>query len=272
MKNLFALAVLMAGLCALGIAQNRPLETESAETVEKGALRFELGSAYLHQVRYTTSGLEGNLFRLGDLGLHWGAGDTVEVQLFWTAQNLLSITRRWEGPLSERIEFSGNSTNDVGDLQVATKIRFIEQNESRPGFGFRFGTELPNASQESGLGADEINFHFTFLLEKDFAAWKLLGNLGLSILGDPTNVAAQNDLYHYGIAALYSVAPRLRILGDFYGRVGQGGIGTEERSRLRIGSQIRAAGFYWDAGLLLGFQDTDPDFGIIFGLSKDFHL
>jgi hypothetical protein len=216
------------------------------------------------------SGLGGNLFRLGDLGARFGAGEKVEIDLFWTVQNFLSITDRWEAPLSERLEFTGDSTNDVGDLTIATKINLLKENEARPGIGFRFGTQLPNASQESGLGVDELNFFLTALLEKNFGQFRLIGNVGLSILGDPTNIASQNDLYNYSVAAILPIVSGFEAFVDVYGRAGTAGIGTEEQTQLRTGGQFQTAGIFWDFGMLFGFQDTDPKYGFLFGLSKEF--
>jgi len=270
MKNLLLLSLLSTVLTISGFSQNRPLFTETAKTVEKNSVRLELGFAYFREVKYTATGLEGNLLQLGDIGARIGVGEKVEIQMAWTVQNFLNVTRRWDAPLSERIEFTGNSTHDVGDLLIATKVNFLEENDSRPGLGLRFGTQLPNASQESGLGVDETNFFVAVLLEKKIGEIQLIGNLGLSILGDPTNVAAQNDLYNFSFATIVPILTRVNLFADLCGRAGTAGIGTEEQTRFRTGGQIRAAGINWDFGFLFGFRDTDPKYGFMVGLTKDF--
>jgi len=96
--------------------------------------------------------------------------------------------------------------------------------------------------------------------------------LGLVVLGDPVSPGAQDDLFTYGFALMHSLNDQINLVVDAYGRVGAGGIGTEEQTRLRLGTQIKAAGLYWDVALLLGFRHTDPSSGLIVGVSKAFQL
>lgn len=262
-------------LCLIPItisAQNRPLKTELVETVEKGEVRFELGFEFLQDAKFPLSGLRGDLTRIGVLGLRFGAGENVEVHLDWTAQNFLNIEGRFDAPNSGILDFDGNSTSDFGDLILATKIRFCGEKSRRPAFGFRFATELPNSSNETGLGNDQTNFYAGLLLEKGLSRFRLIGNLGLAILGDPTRVSYQRDLVTYGVAAVYPVHPKVSLIADLSGRAGSGGTGTEEQSILRFGGQIRAFGLQWDLGVLAGLHDTDPSTGVIVGLSRDFKL
>jgi hypothetical protein len=264
------LTLLLPVIVTVVSAQNRPLITEPVELVEKGYVRTELGVEFLQKAVFPLSGLEGDLSRLGVIGLRLGAGDHVEVQLFWTARNYLSIENRIDAPFSGILNCDGNSTSDFGDVQLATKIRFKQEMDAWPGIGFRFGVKLPNASNESGLGADTTDFTASFLFEKHLGDLRVFGNAGLAILGDPLKAASQDDLFGYGLALLYPVTERINALVDWHGRAGPGGIGTEEQSLLRFGAQIEAAGLHWDVGGLVGFLDTDPSTGVLFGVTKDF--
>lgn len=253
-------------------AQNRPLKTELVETVAKGKVRFELGFDFLQDARFPLSGLTGDLTRIGVLGLRFGAGENVEIHFDWTAQNFLSISERFDGPNNGILDFDGNSTNDFGDLILATKVRLLEEGDARPALGFRFAAELPNASNESGLGNDETNFYAGFLAGKEVNRLRLIGNVGLAILGDPIKTSSQKDLVTYGMAAIYPIHAQLSVVVDLNGRAGSGGVGTEERSILRFGGQINALGFHWDLAVLAGLLETDPSTGVIIGLSRDFNL
>ncbi len=253
-------------------SQQRPLTTERAETVPRGYALFDLGIEYLQNAVFPFSGLKGDLTRAGVLGFRVGAADNVEIQVLGTIQNVLSIQERFDAPNTPQLEISGDSTNDVGDFTLATKVRFLKEEGKRPALAFRIGMQLPNASNEKGLGNDETNIFGSFLLEKEFGKVRFLTNLGIVILGDPVEAGSQDDLFAYGVAALYQVHPRVSLVGDIYGRAGPGGIGTEDQSHLRLGAQIEAARLYWDVGLFLGFLDTDPDSGVIFGISKEFQL
>jgi hypothetical protein len=264
------LAVLLSWGTLLG--QNRPLITETPETVGKNRIRLELGFEFLQDAVFTFSGLEGDLSRIGVLGLRLGVASNVELQFFWAAQNFLNINRRWDAPNTPNLDFAGNSTSDVGDLVIASKFHFVGEKGARPSIGFQVAAELPNASNESGLGNDEMNFYTSILFEKRFNKFKVTGNAGFAILGDPVTPGAQDDLFTYGLAGAYSVSETFTMVADFYGRAGQGGVGTDEHSLVRLGTQINAAGLYWDVAFLAGLLESDPSTGIIFGLTKDFNV
>ena len=57
----------------------------------------------------------------------------------------------------------------------------------RPAFGLRFATKLPNASNESGLGLDTTDFYVSLLGAKTVQSIRVVGNLGVGILADPTS-------------------------------------------------------------------------------------
>lgn len=259
-------------LCSAVGAQDRPLVTEKTDTVGLGRIRTELGFDFLQDAVFRLSGLEGDLTRLAVIGLRIGAGKKAEVHLFWTAQQFLNVSRRFDAPNRNLLDFSGNSTSDVGDLFMETKLRFADESGHRPAFGFQFGVQLPNGATERGLSNDETNFLSSLLVQKHLRNLTLIGNVGLAILGDPLSPGSQDDLLTYGLAAEYPISPEISLLGDWYGRTGPGGYGTEKQSRLRMGARINAAGLYWDAALLVGFLDTDPSTGLIVGLSKDFNF
>jgi len=200
-----------------------------------------------------------------------GAGDFAEVQIFGTAQDILWIEDRFTAPYSSKLQFSGNTTHDVGDFGFATKFRFRESKDGKPGVGFRLGFQLPNASNESGLGIDETNAFGAFLLEQRLGTVRVIGNVGVAILGDPISPASQDDLLTYGVALLCPLNSTFDLFVDFNGRAGRGSVGTEDQAELRAGTQVRALGLTWDVGAFAGFQDTDPDAGIVFGVSKRFH-
>lgn len=253
-------------------SQQRPLITERAETLQKDHFLFDIGVELLQDAVFTFSGLEGDLTRIGVLGVRFGAADNVEVQVLGTIQDILSIENRFPAPNTPNLNFSGDSTSDFGDFTIATKVLMKKEQDRWPGIAMRFGFQMPNTSNERGLGNDETNVFSSFLVQKQFGQLQLFTELGLAILGDPVSPGAQDDLFTYGLALLYPVREQINLVADAYGRLGAGGIGTEEQSLLRLGTQIKAAGLYWDVALFLGFRDTDPSSGLVLGVSKDFVL
>ena len=257
---------------ALLFSQQRPLITERAETLKKNDLLFDIGMEFLQDVVFTFSGLEGDLTRIGVVGVRFGAADNVEVQVLGTIQDILSIENRFPAPNTPNLDFSGNSTSDFGDFTMATKILLKKEQNRWPAIGMRFGFQMPNTSNAKGLGNDETNFFSSFLLKKQFGQLQFFTELGLAVLGDPVSPGAQDDLFTYGFALIHPLHDQINLVVDAYGRVGAGGIGTEEQSLLRFGTQVKAAGLYWDAAVFLGFRDTDPSSGLVVGVSKEFSL
>lgn len=248
-------------------AQIRPLLTEPPETLAPGRIGLEVGFEFLQDVTNRLSGLEGDLTRFGVLGARWGAADRVEIQAFWTAVQFLNVDRRFEAPNTPIVDFAGNSTSATGNLFLATKLKLAGEQGRRPALGFRFGVELPNTKSESGIGVDETNFHSAVLMAKHFGELELLGNLGLSILGDPVSAGSQDDLLSYGLALIYPASGDLEVVADWNGRAGPGGIGTEEQSLVRLGLRTRTGGLVWDGAVQFGLRKTDPQTGIVLGLS-----
>ncbi|MCH7803757.1 MAG: hypothetical protein IH937_06705 [Acidobacteria bacterium] len=257
---------------ALLLSQQRPLITERAETVKKNYLLFDIGLEFLQDTVFTFSGLEGDLTRIGVVGVRFGAADNVEIQVLGTIQDILSIESRFDAPNTPNLNFSGNSTSDFGDFTMATKVLLKKEQNRWPAISTRFGFQMPNASNQNGLGNDETNFFSSFLLQKQFGSLQFFTELGLAVLGDPVSPGAQDDLFTYGLALIHPLNDQINVVVDAYGRVGAGGIGTEEQSLLRLGTQVKAAGLYWDVALVLGFRDTDPSSGLVVGVSKEFRL
>jgi hypothetical protein len=250
-------------------AQSRPLHTEMVMPVERGHIRLEIGVEQQWARTYTLSGLKGNLTRVGVAVLRWGAGEIVEIQAHGVLQDFLRIQERFPAPHTPILDFTGDRTNDFGDITLATKFVFKREGTA-PALGFRFGVELPNARNETGLGIDMTNAFGEFLFEKSVARARLVGALGLAILGDPLTPAAQDDVITYGAGVVYPLHNQVNAVVETTGRFGDTGVGTEPRAILRFGARFLTGSVFWDAGALVGFRETDPSFGLSFGLSRTF--
>src|SRR4026209_1153155 len=147
----------------LAVAQQRPLVTEDPETIGAGRLLLEAGFDYGRSVEYPASGLEGDLLRFPLIGISVGLSSIAEIQIDGGLYNHLNITSRESAPLSDMVTASGESTSSVEDMVIATKVRIVSETDSRPSFGLRFATKLPNASNESGLGLDTTDFYASVL-------------------------------------------------------------------------------------------------------------
>ncbi len=196
-----------------------------------GLVLVEGGFDYQQSVFYPVSGLEGNLLRLPTLGVSFGIGSIAELQIDGGLYNRLSVESRKAAPLSSVLDFTGDNTSDVEDITIATKIRLAAEKPGRPAVGVRLATRLPNASNESGLGLDTTDFYVSALVGKTVQSVRVVGNLGLGILGEPMNGNSQNDVLTYGVSFARAVREGVEIVGEINGRLDHAGRGPPTRNR-----------------------------------------
>jgi hypothetical protein len=259
---------------ALAAGQQRPLVTEDPETIGEGRVLVEGGVDYRRDAEFPASGLEGHLLRAPLFGISVGISSIAEVQFDGGFYNHLAITQRTTAPLSAMVTATGDSTSSIEDLVVGTKVRLAAEGVSRPSFGVRFATKLPSASNESGLGLDTTDFHVSLLVAKTVQSVRLVGNLGLGILGDPTRGDRQNDVLTYGVSFARALTDAAEVVGEVNGRVdtrnGDPPPGTESSSTARLGGRYTSGALRVDAAVLLGLTEHDSPFGFAAGFTYVF--
>ena len=267
------LAVLLASSSQV-FAQSRPLVTEDPETVPAGNLLLEAGVDFAQDAYYPASGLTGNLWRVGTFGLSVGISSIAEIQIDGGLQNFLKISSQdFSAPLAGMVELTATdeSTNDIEDLVIGTKVRFVSENEGRPAVAIRFWTRLPNASNESGLGLDTTDFHFGLAIAKTVQSVRVVGNFGLGILADPARGDRQNDVLDYGFSIARAVRQGVELVGELNGRLntrsGTPPVGTDTRGMMRVGARFTNGPVRMDGALLIGVTETDPTWGFSTGLT-----
>jgi len=275
MRPLLATLVVALALPVAALGQQRPLVTEDPETVGEGRLLIEAGFDYGHDVSYPVSGLEGHLVRGPLIGFSIGISSIAELQIDGGFRNRLSITSRDPlAPLADMVTATGDSTSSVEDVVIGTKIRLVSETESRPSFGFRVATRLPNASNESGIGLDTTDFFASVLAAKTVQSVRVVGNLGMGILGDPTRGDRQNDVLTYGISFARALTDAAEVVGEVNGRLdtraGDPPPGTESRGTGRFGGRYTIGSWRADAALLFGVTSRDAGIGFGAGITYVF--
>ncbi len=269
----FGFAWLLLSTSAL--AQQRPLVTEDPEPIGAGRVLLEGGVDYQHGVEFPVSGLKGDLWKIPTLGVSVGLSSIAELQLDGSVYQHLAITERHAAPLSNLLTVTGTSTHDVEDLVIATKIRILSEAAGRPALGVRFATKLPNASNESGLGLDTTDFFFSLLAAKTVQSVRVVGNVGLGILADPTNGNRQNDVLTYGFSFARAMTQQVEIVGEVNGRwstrSGEPFPGTESRGILKLGGRYTHGTVRFDSGVYFGLTTLDPTIGFTVGFTYVFN-
>ena len=262
----FAAACLLA---APAIAQQRPLVTEDPETIGGGRVLIEAGVETGRDIFLPGSGLTGNLLKAPTVGVSIGLSSIAELQIDTSLYQRLRITGRQPAPLAFKLDVDGDTTSDVGDLVLATKLKIVGERVRRPSFGLRLATKLPNASNETGLGLDTLDFSATVLVGKTRGSTRYVGNLGLAILGDPIRGDRQFDVLLYGFSTAYALREGLEVVGEVHGQFQWAWDfpppGAESRATARGGIRYTRGAGRIDAGLLLGTTSRDPGFGVTVG-------
>src|SRR5712692_2109629 len=199
-RDSFALANAVVLFATHLSAQQRPLETQDPQTIGAGQVLVETGVSYAQQAVYPLSGLEGTLWQLPTIGVNVGLSAIADVQITGGPYNRLSITSRRSAPLASLVSANDQTTHDVEDLTIGTKVRLVAEAARRPAVGVRFSVRLPNAKHPSGLGQDTTDFSATVLTGTTLAGLRVVSNVGFTIMSEPLNSMKQNDVVTYGLS------------------------------------------------------------------------
>ena len=273
-RMLSAVFVLLA-FAGSALAQQRPLVTEDPEPVGAGRVLLEGGFDVAHDYQNPVSGLKGNLISVPTIGISIGLSSIAELQIDGGIYNGLSISsRNPNAPLASLLTVTGDSTHDVSNAVLATKIRMIQETASRPAVGIRFATKLPNASNEKGIDLDTTDVSGTLLVAKTIQSIRVVGNIGAGILTNPTSGVGQNDVLLYGLSFARAVTQAAELVGEFNGRVSTRSSpfpGTESRGILKIGGRYTHGSARLDAGVFFGLTTVDPTIGFTAGFTYVFN-
>jgi hypothetical protein len=267
----FVAALCIVGWATTASAQQRPLVTEDPETIGPGLVLIESGVDVQMDIFYPLSGLTGDLLRVAPFGVSFGLGAFAELQLDGGFYDRFDVNESEPAPFSDRLDFTGNVTTDVEDLVIGTKLRLVTEAPGRPAMGIRLATRLPNASNESGLGLDTMDFFASALIGKTVQSIRVVGNAGLGILSDPTQGDHQNDVLTYGVSIARAVRQGLEIVSEVNGRLHVRSedppAGTESRGAFRVGGRFTTGTVRVDGAMIIGFTRSDPSFGFTAGFT-----
>jgi len=274
MRKLVFMFTLLAW-AANALAQQRPLDTQDPETIGAGRVLVEGGITVSHDITYPLSGFKGDLWQTPVLGLNVGLSSFADLQITGGPYNVLSISSRARGPLSDVVTSTGDSTSSVEDITIGAKLRLVPETAGMPGIGFRFTTRLPNASRKSGIGQDTTDFGASILVAKTIQSIRVVGNVGWISMSQPLDGTRQNDVLAYGFSLARAVTSKTEIVGEVNGRAsvanGAAPIGTESRGRLKFGGRFTPGPIRFDAAIFFGLNSVDPTVGFTAGVTYVFN-
>lgn len=265
---LFALCV---AVCGTAQAQQRPLVTEDPETIGAGRVLLEGGFSLDADQANSANGTTGDVARFGSFGVSVGISPTAEVQIDGGLTQRLNVVERVpNSPLAASVPLVvGDRASSVEDLIVATKIRLAPESASRPALGVRFGTKLPTAAADKGIGSGTTDFFASLLVAKTVQSVRTVGNVGLYVLGNPVAAHDSATALGFGVSVARAVTNAFEVVGEVNGRLTPFGkvvpAGLESRGVLRLAGRYTYAMLRLDFGVLAGITKRDPSFGISAG-------
>ena len=269
-RSLILIAAMLLGITpSMARAQQRPLLTEDPETVGLNRVLIDGGVEIDKEQLYSAYGLTGDTIHGPTFGVSVGVGPSTEIQVDGGLFQRLHITDRQPLPLTSVLAIAGDHASTLEDFTVATKIRIATETETHPAFGIRFGTRLPTAKRESGMGLGTTDFFAAFLVGKTIQSVRTVGNVSFLVLGNPQGAQESVHGLGFGVSVARAVTNAFEVVGEVNGRTKPWGdavpAGLGSRGTLRLAGRYTYATLRLDFGVLVGVTARDPSFGISAG-------
>jgi hypothetical protein len=104
---------------------------------------------------------------------------------------------------------------------------------------------------------------------------RIVGNIGVGILGDPTRGDRQNDVLTYGFSLARAVTQPAEVVAEINGHIdtreGAAPPGTGSRGQVRVGARYTISSWRADAAVLIGVSSRDPGVGFGAGFTYVFN-
>jgi hypothetical protein len=254
--------VLVGVLAWPASAQPRPLPIEPLVGAGPGNVSLEVGADYARATRFTLSGLQGNLGRVGLVRIDVGLSSIADLEISGGLRDRLQITSTTPAIFSDKLQLADpSSTSAFDDIIVATKVRLVGEEPGRPGVADRVATRLPNAKHPSGLGQNTTDFYGTVIVGETVSATEITGNLGFGILGDPLRGNRRVDSMLYGVALSQYMTGGVALVVGVEGRTGPLEPGLEPRAIGRAGAVWKHGRTRVAVDATLGLTSRDGNLG-----------
>lgn len=182
----------------------------------------------------------------------WGAGPRTELSFGWSPH--------------QGIVVPGDDAGGVGDLQVGTRHRFLEEGELHPSAAIQFTTVLPTGDRAEGLSTGEVDFAAAGIVTKTIgrATGTLFYEAG--ILG---NQGGGTDLEHtMALAGSMALTSRWGVFAEL-SSVHNRESAVETYAGIVGGSYAFSERFVVDVGASIGLDDQAPDFQLLVGFTAN---
>ncbi len=267
LRSVICWCALCMNVSGTAYAQQRPLITEDPETIGLGRILLEGGFSLDTDQAFPANAIEGDVARFASFGVSVGVSPIVELQIDGGLVQRLNVTERPSIPAGRTPPAAiAARTSGVEDFVVATKIRLAQEGPSRPAVGLRFGTKLPTASASNGVGLGTTDFFASLLMAKTVQSVRTVGNVGVIVLGNPDTPRDPATTLGFGVSVARALTDAFEVVGEINGRLTPFEkivpYGLESRAAMRLAGRYTYSMLRLDFGVLVGFTERDPSFGI----------
>jgi hypothetical protein len=134
-----------------------PFQTDDPEPVEYKHWEIYLASQFRHDK-------DGDSATLPHVEINYGVIPNVQLHLI--------VPLAYNSPSGEKSQYG------LGDIEVGTKVRFIQESERMPMVGIFPMVEIPTGNHDEGLGNGKAQFFIPLWLQKSWGPWTSYGGGG----------------------------------------------------------------------------------------------
>ena len=248
MKRAGWTAAILLGLVLMtpnGSFAGRPLLTEDAGTVERGAVEVEPAFDY-------TRDNNRDKYFIPSLQIAYGLTERVEI-----AAGL---------PYVFLDPKEGDKKEGIGDLYAYLKYRIWGEREIYPALTLKPFLKLPTASESKGLGSGEPDLGLTAAFSESFVGFNLHVDGTYTVLGDKD----VTDQFSLGLAGEFEISKGFNFVSEIRYGNNFNSRHKDDPATFLAGFQAEIAGAIFDAGLTLGLNSAAADYLLTVGVTLKF--
>ncbi|MFH1519496.1 MAG: transporter [Candidatus Omnitrophota bacterium] len=229
--------------------ENRPINTDDAYTLDKGALTVALGAVFTK---------EENSAQETDLTIDLGYGITDKLEV--TA----NIPFVFSDPKGE------DDQEGLGDITLRPEFLFWKEAGNIPAVSFASSFKLQSGNEDRGLGSGETNYSLSLQFSKQFNPFNWHFNIGYTFVGQPKGEAV-DDVIFYNLACEYSVSEKLTLMAELIGQTNSDSTAADEPFECLLGLVYPISeNIDFDFGVGTGLTNASPDIRVTSGLTYQF--
>lgn len=222
----------------------RPLSTNDAGTVEKGAFEIEHGIEYVN-----------------------GFDNETTMSLVITRGLLNNLDLGVEVPYKFIDSKEAENENGFSDISICTKLNILSAKEILPDASLNFNYKSDSANDEKGLGTGKPEYSLNAIFSKSLEQIALHLNIGYSFKEDFAD-EDNKDTLTYGLALEYPLNDKFNLVGEISGdTVLKRKFHDNACSALLGLNYALSDNLTLDLGAKTEISHADPDFTITCGIT-----